>query len=147
MRFFKLIVNFLWKFHVNWNWIRKLQSLQSIEGLQTHVGDFSDSNHFIIFKFLLMNNILITIDIYVETWFSVVKLDVPCNHNLLLPLSLIASGIGWLNYWWIFLSVYPMYLIMLLKALLCLHIVLCSCRVSFSSCLKLHNQVDWGHKN
>ena len=38
-----------------------------------------------------------------------------------------------------FLSVYPMHLILLLKALRCLYIALCSCK---ASCPKLHNQVD-----
>ena len=31
-----------------------------------HVGDFSNYNHFIIFNFLLMNNISISIEMYLE---------------------------------------------------------------------------------
>ena len=94
-----------------------------------------------------MNNISITIETYVESWVGVVKLDVQCGHRLPLPLILIASAIGRLNYWWIFLSVYPMHMTLLLKDLRCLHIALSSCRASFSWCPKLHNQVNWGHKN
>ena len=36
------------------------------KGLGTHVGDFRNNNHFIIFNFLLMNNISITIEMYVR---------------------------------------------------------------------------------
>ena len=102
---------------------------------------------FFIFSFLLMNNISITIETYVESWVSVVKLDVQCDHYLLLPLILIASTIGRLNYWWIFLSVYPIHMTLLLKDLQCFHIALSSCRVSFSWCPKLHNQLNWGQRN
>ena len=80
----------------------------------------------------------ITIEMYVESWVGVVKLDVQCDHDLLLSPFLIESAIGWLNYWWIFLSVYPMHMILLLKALRCLYITLYSCRVSFSRYLKSH---------
>ena len=90
-----------------------------------------------------MNNISITIEKYVESWVGIVKLDVQCDHRLLLPLILIASAIGRLNYWWIFLSVYPIHMTLLLKDLRCFHIALSSCRVSFSWCPKLHNQVHW----
>ena len=44
----------------------------------------------------------ITIEMYVESWVGVVKLDVQCDHDLLLSPFLIESAIGWLNYWWIF---------------------------------------------
>ena len=111
------------------------------------VGDFRNYNHFIIFSFLLMNNISITIKMHVESWVGVVKLDVQCDHCFVLPLFLIASAIGRLNCWWFFFSVYPMYLTLLPKDLRCVHIALSSCRVSFSWCPKLHNQVDWGHRN
>ena len=47
----------------------------------------------------------------------------------------------------IFFSVYPMHLTLLPKDLRCVHIALSSCRVSFSWCPKLHNQVDWGYGN
>ena len=47
-----------------------------------------------------------------------------------------------LNYWWIFLSVYPIHMTLLLKDLRCFHIALSSYRVSFSWCPKLHNQVN-----
>ena len=147
MRFFKLILNFLWKFHVNQNLIHQLPTLWSTERLETHVGDFSNYNHLIIYSFLLINKISITIKMYIESKVSVVKLDVQYDHRLLLPLFLIASAIVWLNYWWFFFSVYPMHLVLLLKTLECLHITVGSCRVPFSSCPKLHNQVDWGHKN
>ena len=135
--FFKLILNILWKFHVVQNWIHKLRTLA--------VGDFSNYNHFIKFNFLLMNNISISTEMYIEPWVNAVKLDVQCDHHLLLPLFLI----NFLSHWSIellpnFLSVYPMHLILLLKALRCLYIALCSCK---ASCPKLHNQVDWGHKN
>ena len=93
-----------------------------------------------------MNNVSITIEMYLESWVGVVKFDVKFDHRLLLLLFLIASGIGRLHYWWIFLSVYPMHMTLLLKDLRCLHIALSSCWVSFSRCPKLHNQVDWGHK-
>ena len=46
-----------------------------------------------------------------------------------------------------FLSVYPIHMTLLLKELRCFHIALSSCRVSFSWCPKLHNQVNWGHRN
>ena len=103
--FFKLALNFLWKFHVNRNWIPKLRTLTYVEvyrGLKTHVGDFRNYNHFIIFNFLLMSNISVTIEMYVESWVNVVKLDVQCDHRLLLPLFLIVSTIGRFNYWWNF---------------------------------------------
>ena len=141
VRFFKLIPNFLWKFHVNWNGIRKLQTHGSIEGLETHVGGFSNCYHFIIFNFLLMSNISITIEMYVELWVGVVKLDVQCDYRLLLPLFLMASAIGRLNYWWFFCQSIP-YIWHC-----CLHIALISRRISFSWCPKLRNQVDWGHRN
>ena len=147
MSFFKTILNFLWKFHVNQNSIHKLPTPWSIEALETHVGDFSNYNHFIIYRFLLINKISITIKMYIESKVSVVKLDVQYDDRLLLPLFLIASAIVWLNYWWIFLSVYPMDLALLLKTLECLHTTVGSCRAPFLSCPKLHNQVDWGHKN
>ena len=147
MSFFKIILNFLWKFHVNQNSIHKLPTPWGIEALETHVGDFSNYNHFIIYSFLLINKISITIKMYIESKVSVVKLDVQYDHRLLLPLFLIASAIVWLNYWWIFLSVYPMDLALLLKTLECLHTTVGSCRAPFLSCPKLHNQVDWGHKN
>ena len=89
----------------------------------------------------------LTIEMYVESWVGVVKLDVQCDHDLLLSPFLIESAIGWLNYWWFFLSVYPMHMILLVKDLWRLHITLRSCRVSFSWCPKLHNQVNWGHRN
>ena len=101
---------------------------------------------FFIFSFLLMNNISINIETYVESWVGVVKLDVQCDHRLLLPLILITSTIGRLNYWWL-CSVYPIHMTLLLKDLWCFHIALSSCRVSFSLCPKLHNQVNWGHRN
>ena len=63
--------------------------------------------------------------------------------RLLLPFIPIAYAIGQLNYWWIFLSVYPIQMTLLLKELRCFHIALSSCRVSFSWCPKLHNQVHW----
>ena len=94
-----------------------------------------------------MNNILITKETHVESWVGVVKLDIQCDHRLFLSLTLIASTIGRLNYWWIFLSVYPIHMTLLLKDLRCFHIALSSCRVSFWSCPKLHNQVNWGHLN
>ena len=147
MSFFKTILNFLWKFHVNQNSIHKLPTPWSIEALETHVGDFSNYNHFIIYSFLLINKISITIKMYIESKVSVVKLDVQYDDRLLLPLFLIASAIVWLNYWWIFLSVYSMDLALLLKTLECLHTTVGSCRAPFLSCPKLHNQVDWGHKN
>ena len=134
----------MWKFHVNRNWIHKLRTLWSIQGLETHVGDFRNHSHFIIFNFLLTNDISITMKMYIESWVGVVKLDIQCDHRLRLPLFLSASAIGRLNYWWFFLSVYLMHMILLLKYL---HIALSSCRVSFSWCPKLHNQVDWGHRN
>ena len=80
------------------------------------VGDFNNYNYFIIFNFLIMNNISVTIKMCIESWVSVVKLDVQCDHRLLLPLFLIASTIGR------FLSVYPKHLILLLKTLRCFHI-------------------------
>ena len=64
-----------------------------------------------------------------------------------LSLFLIASAIGRLNYWWMFVLVYPMHLMLSLKALRCLQVALRSCWTSFSSFLKLHNQVDSDHKN
>ena len=45
-----------------------------------------------------MSNISITIDMYVESQIGVVKLDVQCDYRLLLPLFLMASAIGRLNY-------------------------------------------------
>ena len=45
-----------------------------------------------------MNNISITTETYVESRVGVVKLDVRCDHRLLLPLIPIASAIGRLNY-------------------------------------------------
>ena len=59
--------------------------------------------------------------------------------RLILPLFLIPSAIGRLNYWWFFFSVYPMHMTLLLKGLWHLHVVLSSCRVSFLWCPKLHN--------
>ena len=41
----------------------------------------------------------------------------------------------------------PIHMTLLLKVLWCFHIALSSCRASFSWCPKLHNQVNWGHKN
>ena len=38
------------------------------------------------------------IEMYMESWVCVVKLDVQSDHRLLLPLILIASAIGRLNY-------------------------------------------------
>ena len=111
------------------------------ERLQTNVGDFSNYNYFIIFTFILMNKISITTEMYLETWVSVVKLDFQCDHHLFPPLPLISAAIGWLNYWWIFLSVDPIHLILLLKALRCLNITFRSCCASFALCPKLHNQV------
>ena len=82
-----------------------------------------------------MKNISITIEMYVESWVIVGKLVVQCDHRLLLPPFLIASAIGRLNYWWIFLSVYPMNMtLLLLKDLRCLHITLNSWKVSSSCC-------------
>ena len=49
----------------------------------------------------------ITIGMYVESWVGVIKLDVQCNQGLLLPLFLITSAIGRLNYWWIFCQSIP----------------------------------------
>ena len=46
-----------------------------------------------------------------------------------------------------FLSVYPIHMTLLLKDLRCFHIALSSCRLSFSWCPKLHNQVNWGYRN
>ena len=94
-----------------------------------------------------MNIISITIETYVESRVYVVKLDLRCDQCLLLPLIPIASAIGRLNYWWFFLSVYAIHMTLLLKELRCFHIALSSCRVSFSWCPKLHNQVNWGHRN
>ena len=45
-------------------------------GVRNAVGDFRNYNYFIIFNFLLMNNISITIEMYVESGVGVVKLDV-----------------------------------------------------------------------
>ena len=45
-----------------------------------------------------MNNISITIEMYVESWVRVVKLDVQYDHQLILPLFLVATAIGQLNY-------------------------------------------------
>ena len=140
-------MNFQWKFHVNRNWICKLRTLWSVQGLETHVGDFKNYNHLFILSFPLMNNISITIETHVESWVGVAKLDVQCDHRLLLPLTLIATAIGRLNYGLIFLSVYPIHMTLLLKDLRCFHIALSSCRVSFSWCPKLHNQVNWDHMN
>ena len=97
--FFKLILNILWKFHVVQNWIHKLRTLA--------VGDFSNYNHFIKFNFLLMNNISISTEMYIEPWVNAVKLDVQCDHHLLLPLFLITSAIGLLNYCQIFCQSIP----------------------------------------
>ena len=41
-----------------------------------------------------MNNISITIEMYV----NVVKLDPQCDHRFLLPLFLVSTAIGQLNY-------------------------------------------------
>ena len=101
----------------------------------------------IIFWCSVLNNISITIETHKESWVIVVKLDAQCDYRLLLPLILIPSAIGRLNYWWIFLSVYPMHMTLLLKDLRCFHIALSSYRVSFSWFPKLHNQVNWGHSN
>ena len=109
-----------------------------------HIGDFRNYNHFFLFSFLLMNNILITIETYVESW---VKLDVQCDHRFVLSLILLASAISRLNYWWIFLSVYPIHMALLLKDYRYFHIDLSSCRESFSWCPELHNHVNWGHMN
>ena len=57
--------------------------------------------HFVMYNFLLINNIAITI-VYVESWVNVVKVDVRCDHRLLQPFLLIASAIGRLNCWWTF---------------------------------------------
>ena len=54
-----------------------------------------------------MNNISITIEMYIELWVCVVKLDVQCSNQLLLPLFLITFTIGRLNYWWIFSQSIP----------------------------------------
>ena len=75
---------------------------RNIQGLETHVEDFRNCNHFIMFNFLLMNNLSVTIEMYVESWVNVVKLHVQCDHRLLLPLFLIVSTIGRFNYWWNF---------------------------------------------
>ena len=45
-----------------------------------------------------MSNISITIEMYVTLRGLVVKLDEQCDHHLILPLFLIASAIGPLNY-------------------------------------------------
>ena len=103
--------------------------------------DFRNYNYFIILNFLLMSNISITIDMYVESQIGVVKLDVQCDYRLLLPLFLMASAISRLNYWWFFCQSIP-YIWHC-----CLHIPVISRRVSFSWCPKLRNQVDWGHRN
>ena len=125
----------------------KISCKSELNPQKTHAGDFRNYNHFITFTFLLMNNISITIVMHVESWVGVVKLDVQCDYRLLLTLFLIASAIDRLNCWWIFLSVYPMHMTLLLKDLRCLHIALSSCRVPFLWCLKLNNLVDWGHRN
>ena len=52
-----------------------------------------------------MNNKLIAIEMYVELWVNVVKLNVQCDR-LLLPFFLIAS-IARLNYWWLFCQSIP----------------------------------------
>ena len=45
-----------------------------------------------------------------------------------------------------FLLVYPIHMTLLLKDLWCFHIAVSFCRVSFSWCRKLHNQVNWGYR-
>ena len=45
-----------------------------------------------------MNNISITIEMYVESGVGAVKLDVHRDHHLLLLLFIIESAIGRLNY-------------------------------------------------
>ena len=51
-----------------------------------------------------MKNISITIEMHVESWVGVVKLDVEYDQRLILPFFLIAPIIGRLNYWWFFFS-------------------------------------------
>ena len=53
---FKLILNFLWKCHVTWNWSRNLRTLRSIQWLEMHVGDFRNYSHFINEYIVLTEN-------------------------------------------------------------------------------------------
>ena len=144
VRFFKLILNFLWKFHVNYNWIQNLPTFWKIEGLETHVGVFRNDNHFVMFNFQLMNNKSIT---YIESWVNVAKLDVQCDHWFFLPLFLIPfATVGRLNYWWFFLSPSHAYDIIGENLLMSsYHFTFCG--LSFPSWRKLHYQLDWGYKN
>ena len=108
-----------------------LPTLWSIEALEMHVEDFSTYNHFIIFNFLWMNNILMTLEMYVKFRVNVIKLDVQCDHRLLI--HFLSDCI---RYWSIkllrnFLSIYFMYLTSLMKTLRYLLIALRSCRPSF----------------
>ena len=45
-----------------------------------HVDDFSNYNHFIIFNFVLMINISMTIKKYVKSCVNIVRLDVRLDH-------------------------------------------------------------------
>ena len=100
-------------------------------GVRNHVEDFSNYNHVIIFNFLLMNNI--------NNYRNVRRIMSRCyqirctmwprpssttfsNHICHRSIELLMN----------FLSVYLMHMVLLLKALRCLHITLRSCRVSFS---------------
>ena len=107
------------------------------------VGDFRNYNHFIIFSFLLMNNIS---EMYYRNVRGIVS---PCCQIrcTMWPLPYSTTFSNRIRHWsielLIFFSVYPMHMELILKDLWCLHIALSSCRVSFSWCPKLHNQVHW----
>ena len=95
--FFQTNSRLLWKFHLTQKWFRNLWTLS----YEAHVGDFISDNHFVIFNFLLIYKKSITMEMHIELWVYVI-LDVQCDHDLLLPLLLIASAVGRFNYWWIF---------------------------------------------
>ena len=78
---FKLILNFPWKCHVTWNWIRNLRTLRSIQWLEMHVGDFRNYSHFISISFLLMNTLF-----WLRTRFSIVDILSGTRKVLCLPL-------------------------------------------------------------
>ena len=120
--------NILWKFHVNWNLVCKLRTLWSIEGLETHVWDFSKYNHVIIFNFLLINNI--------NKYINVRRIMSRCCQIrcAMWPRPSPTIFSNRIRHWSIellmnILSAYPMH--MILKALQRPYITLRSCRVFF----------------
>ena len=141
---YKLLLNFLQKFHWNQKLIRKLQTLWSIAEIETHIGEFSNYNLFIIFNSLLIDNISITIYRNVSRIMSQCR-QIRCS---IWPPPSPTTFSNCIHYWLIELL---MNIIILLKALRCLHIACLWClrssRVYFSSCPKLHNQVYWRRTN